>query len=236
MKKQKIFSLFVLMAIFNFAYSQALPKDNEYGSPLRFEESIQAFEQADSTNFPPKGAIVCIGSSSMRGWHKHIHEDLAPLTIIPRGFGGSNMNDALYYADRIVLKYKPRAVVVYEGDNDIAQDISPKQIHTKMQELVAKIHQSLPKCRIYFISIKPCPSRWQMQTKMTEANNLFKQECESNDLLTYIDIVTPMLGKDGKPKPEIFLDDDLHMKREGYYLWRDTVRPVLLKNELRYEN
>ena len=114
-----------------FAQDQELD-GKPYRDPTRFEQQIQAFETTDQQAFPPQNAIVCTGSSSMRGWHDTIADDLAPLTVIPRGFGGSNMNDALHYADRIALAYKPRAIVVYEGDNDIAQGIAlawPSHIH-----------------------------------------------------------------------------------------------------------
>jgi len=113
----------LLMGMFCLA-QKARSEGKEYGN-AKYEKEIQDFESADRKQFPPPGAIVCIGSSSMKGWHSTIVNDLAPLTIIPRGFGGSSMNDALHYVDRIVIPYKPRAVAVYEGDNDIADGISP---------------------------------------------------------------------------------------------------------------
>ena len=91
-----------------------------YPNPERFEKAVQAFEAKDKKDPPPASAIVCTGSSSMVGWHKTIRNDLAPLTVIPRGFGGSTMNDVLYYAERVAIPYRPRAILVYEGDNDIA--------------------------------------------------------------------------------------------------------------------
>ena len=111
-----------------FGRSAGSSDDKPYPSPERFEEAIQRYETEAGENPPPEGAIVCVGSSSMKGWHETIKTDLAPPTLIPRGFGGSNMNDALHYVDRIVLPYRPRAVIVYEGDNDVAQGITPEKI------------------------------------------------------------------------------------------------------------
>jgi lysophospholipase L1-like esterase len=207
----------------------------KYGNPERFEKEIRAFEEADKKQPPPQDGIVCIGSSSMRGWHETIKDDLAPLVIIPRGFGGSNMNDLLHYTDRIVLFYKPRAIVVYEGDNDIAQEISPKTIAETFRKFVKKVHAQLPECRIYFISIKPSISRWHLWPKMKEANGLIAAECSRDNRLTFVDVANPMLDDEGNPRKEIFADDKLHMNRNGYRIWRDLLKPILLGSELEYE-
>lgn len=219
------------------AYAKGNYSGKDYPDPsTRFVKTIEKFEMADAKKMPPEGAIVCIGSSSMRGWHTTIKDDLDPLTIIPRGFGGSNMNDALYYSDRIVIPYKPRAIVVYEGDNDVAQKVSPEQIADTTRAFVKKTHAALPDCRIYFLSIKPSIRRWDMWPKMVETNKLIEEICAEDDRLTYIDIATVMLDEKGIPKKDIFKKDDLHMTRGGYILWRDQVRPVLIEKELKFED
>jgi lysophospholipase L1-like esterase len=200
--------------------------------PNRFEKEIAAFE----TTTPVKlGGIVAYGSSSMRGWHKYIAEDLAPLTIVPRGFGGSNMNDALYFTDRVVLPVKPRAVLLYEGDNDIAGGHSVDETFGKYQQFVAKMHAALPTTRIYILSIKPSPSRSKQWPAAQELNARLQQMAKADPLITYIDVATPMLTSQGGLRDEIYLSDKLHMKREGYEIWRDAVRPVLMKTELAQE-
>ena len=231
-------SLLLLLASLNIqsiAQVSETDSNNKYPDPERFEQAIRQFEISDSLLAPPTGAIVCTGSSSMRGWHSTIKEDLSPLTVIPRGFGGSNMNDALYYADRIVLSYKPRAILIYEGDNDIAQGISPEVIKDTFLAFTKKIRKELPKCRIYFISIKPSISRWGMWPDMTEANRLIAKECKKNKRLKFIDVGSGMLDDTGEPLKEIFKEDMLHMEREGYLIWKDAVRKVIVKKELFYE-
>ena len=202
-----------------------------YPSPERFAGDIAAFEAADRAEPPPRGAIVGAGSSSMRGWHENIREDLAPLTVIPRGFGGSTMHDLLHYADRIVLPYRPRAVLLYEGDNDIAEGIPPRTVADTFGELTRKIHAALPGCRIYALAIKPSRARWDMWPRMKEANRLVASACAGDLRLTFVDVASPMLGEDGQPRPELFLPDNLHLNRRGYELWRDILRPVLLQRE-----
>ncbi len=218
-----------------FAQEPAVATAKAYGDPLRFEKAIENFEIGDLEQPPPQNAIVCIGSSSMRMWHSKIEDDLAPLTIIARGFGGSNMNDALHYADRIVIPYKPRAVVIYEGDNDVAQGIAPEIIVGKFHALVGKIHRHLPEARIYFLAIKPSIRRWKLWPKMMKANDLIAEACAKDKQLTFVDVASGMLDATGRPRKDIFYKDNLHMIRSGYIIWRDALKPVLIKAELPFE-
>ena len=206
-----------------------------YPDPARFEEQIASFEQADRQSFPPAGAVLCIGSSSMRGWHGTIREDLAPLTLIPRGFGGSNMNDVVHFADRVVLPYEPRAILLYEGDNDIAHGISPDTVMARFEELVSIVHSNFPEVRFYALAVKPSIARWSVWPAMAETNRRMQERCAKDARLTYIDIATPMLNRKGEPRAEIFVKDNLHLNRQGYEIWRDAVRPVLVTAESGHE-
>ncbi len=209
--------------------------DKAYPDPGRFEQAIMKFEKMDAASPAPVGAVVCVGSSSMRMWHDRIGQDLEPLTIIARGFGGSNMNDLLVYVDRVVIAYRPRAVVIYEGDNDIAQGVSPAMIARTFDDVVDRIHATLPDCRVYVLAIKPSPARWELWPMMQEANRLLKRSCSTDKRLTFIDVAGPMLGDDGRPRPELYVEDRLHMTRAGYEVWREAVRPVLVEAERGFE-
>jgi lysophospholipase L1-like esterase len=173
-----------------------------------------------------------MGSSSMKGWHAHITNDLAPLPIVAHSVNGSTMADALRYADSVVLPRQPRAVVIYAGDNDIARGVSPAKIAARFDTFVTKVHTELPACRIYFLSIKPSPARWKLWPNMTEANNLIAAACEKDARLTYVDVASGMLDASGSPDGKLFQPDRLHMNRRGYETWRDTLRPILLEKEL----
>lgn len=236
-RNRPLLTLFVaagFLAGLVFASPLRAAEGKEYGAP-KFEAEIRKFEAMDRTNLPPAGAIVCTGSSSMRMWHPTIAKDLVPLTVIPRGFGGSTMHDLLAYADRIILPYKPRAVVIYEGDNDTAQGIAPAKIAATFGELVAKIHGALPEARLYVLAIKPSIKRWNMWPRMLQANRLIAEQCAKDKRLTFVDVGAPMLGEDGQPRKDLFKPDDLHMTEKGYAIWRDTLRPVLLKTEAPFE-
>ena len=207
----------------------------EYPDPERFRPAIDAFLAADAEAPPPKGAIVATGSSSMRGWHDRIAEDLAPLTIIPRGFGGSNMKDVRHFLDELVLRHEPRAVLLYEGDNDAAAGATPEEILAHFDAIAAGIHEVLPRTRIYILAVKPSIRRWNLWDTMSATNAMLADRAGKDAHLTFIDVATPMLGEDGKPLPEIFVADNLHMNDAGYDIWRDTVRPVLVDAEVGYE-
>lgn len=210
-------------------------RSTDWRDPARFENAIQKFEQADAKQMPPENAVLCVGSSSIRMWHTALAEDLAPLTVIGRGFGGSNTNDLLHFADRIVINYKPRAVMIYEGDNDIAQGIKPYEVRAAYEVLLDKIENNLPGCRVYLLAVKPSPRRWGFWPKMAAVNEALADLAEENETVTYIDIATPMLGVDGKPRADLFIKDNLHLNRKGYELWRDTIRPILVEAERKYE-
>jgi len=202
-----------------------------YRHPDRYVEAIQNFEAADLLAPPRHGEIVFTGSSSMSGWKETIEEDFAPLVVILRGYGGSNLNDAGHYADRVVLPYKPRAVVLYAGENDLAQGIPLETVVDKFRLFVEKVHREQPQCRIYFLSLKPSIKRWNLWPIMQEANRLFAEECAKDERLMFVDVATGMLDDQGYPKKELFKEDDLHMKREGYAIWRDALRPILMNAE-----
>ena len=207
----------------------------EYPDPERFRGAIDAFQAAEAESMPPRGAVVATGSSSMRGWHGRIADDLAPLTIIPRGFGGSNMHDVRHFLDELVLRHEPRAVLLYEGDNDVAAGLTPEQILAEFDAIDSGVAERLPDTRIYILAVKPSIARWQLWTTMVATNDLLKARADNDPRLTFIDIATPMLGGDDKPLAEIFVADMLHMNGLGYDIWRDAVRGVLVEAERAYE-
>ena len=204
--------------------------------PTRFEEDIQAFEADAKASMPPEGAILVTGSSSIRRWSS-MEADLAPLTVIPRGFGGSAMADVLYFVDRLVIPYNPRAVVIYEGDNDTGRySVPPMTIAGELKQIVQKIHTALPQTRVYVMSVKPSLARWDNWDKAQETNELYQKFVASSDLLTYIDVATPFLRADGTVMDDIFVDDGLHLNEKGTRIWASTIKAVLMAGEAEHES
>ena len=203
--------------------------------PTRFEEAIQEFEAEDRAMMPPEGAIVVTGSSSIRRWHPSLKQDLAPLTVIPRGFGGSTMQDLEYFLDRIVIKYKPRAVVIYEGDNDTAYGVAPEEIVGRLESIVDRVHAEVPEARVYVMSVKPSLARVDVWDKAQEANMLSQRFADSHDLVSYIDVANPFLQSNGKVMDDIFIDDGLHLNEKGTQIWASTIKAALMEGEAQHE-
>jgi lysophospholipase L1-like esterase len=191
----------------------------------RWEADIQAFEAQDRVSPPPQGAILFVGSSSIRLWKTA--RDFADLPTINRGFGGSEMSDVVAFLDRIVLPYAPEDIVLYEGDNDIAKGKTAQRVFRDYRAFVDGVHANLPRARIHFIAIKPSLARWKLVETMRAANALVRAETENDPRLGYLDVDTPMLGTDGKPRPELFIDDGLHLSEAGYAIWNEVVRRTL---------
>jgi lysophospholipase L1-like esterase len=190
-----------------------------------FETEIVAFEKWDRQNAVPRDGILFVGSSSIRLWPTA--ESFPDLPVINRGFGGSTIADVNRYTDRIVLKYRPRTIVFYAGDNDIAGGKSPQQVFSDFKQFVEQVKKEMPDTNVIYLSIKPSPSRAKLWPKALQANSLIEEFMQSNPHRAYVDIATPMLGDDGKPRKELFLDDDLHMNEAGYKIWNDVLRSQL---------
>lgn len=194
-------------------------------NPARFAAEIEVFADWDSKNAFPHEAILFVGSSSIRMWPTA--ESFPNLPVINRGFGGAHISDVNHYVDQVVLKYRPRVVAFYCGDNDIADGKSPEQVLADFKQFVANVQESLPKTRIIYLPIKPSLARWDKWSRMEEANALVERLAENDKRLSYVDTATPMLGPDGRPRKELFLADGLHMNAAGYRLWSGILRTQL---------
>lgn len=197
----------------------------------RWEQAIRELEQHDNEHPTKSGGTVFVGSSSIRFWNlEKWFSGINPLPL-NRGFGGSQIADSTYFADRIILKYNPRLIVFYAGDNDIAAGKSAKQVATDFANFCQVIHDTRPETRIAFIAIKPSPSRWKFARTQIDANAAIRAQCNADERLEYIDIWSPMIGESGDPREELFRKDMLHLNEEGYRLWTDLVRPLLEKGK-----
>ena len=192
----------------------------------RWDKEIAAFEAQDKTNPPPKGAILFIGSSSIRLW-KTLAEDLPEHKVINRGFGGSQIEDSVYFVDRMVVPYQPKRIVMYAGGNDINANKTPEQVASDFKAFVTKVHAKLPETRIAYISIAGNPARWSQVERVKRANELIREFTRTDKRLQFIDVFPHMLGEDGKPLPDIFVEDRLHMNEKGYAIWKRVVGAAL---------
>ncbi len=223
---RQLFLIKFVIAIFGLTFlthCSILPLGGPSVDPLRFQDLIDEYGQADSLEPPLKNAVLFVGSSSIQGW-KSLKADFPEIDVINRGMGGSHMSDLNYYLDEVVFAYQPNAIVVYEGDNDIASGKSPKRVYKDFTKFMKQVRAKWPKLPIFFISIKPSIARVGVIENMAEANALIKTYIESQDNLYYVDVFTPMLDDKGQPRTDIFGHDGLHMNATGYALWTRVLK------------
>ena len=191
----------------------------------KWETEIKMLEASDRTNRPQAGCIVFVGSSSIKRW-KTLAADFPDRAVFNRGFGGSQLADSVNFANRIIIPYHPREVVIYAGGNDINAGKSPERVFGDFVALAQEIKGALPETKIAFISIAPNPSRWKEVEDVKATNALIERYCHRHHLI-FINVFPLMLGPNGQPRPDIFVSDGLHMNEKGYRIWRDAVRPYL---------
>jgi len=194
-----------------------------------WESEIRGFEEADRRAPPKPGVIVFTGSSSIRLW-RTLGQDMAPLAVVNRGFGGAQIDQVSHFAPRIILPYRPRAVVLYAGVDDLIFGKSPEEVFHEFQEFVALIHAALPQTWIYFVSIKPTRlfgSRW---SQMNRTNGLIEEFVRTQPRVQFIDVSTPLLDAKGNARPEYLKWDGLHPSRRGYDLMTSIIKPVLVRS------
>lgn len=190
---------------------------------LRWQSSMAAFAASDRAKAPATDGVLFVGSSTIRMWTDLAQDFRKQPVVINRGFGGSTMADCTYFVKQLVLQYKPRQVLVYAGDNDLAEGRTPEQVLESFQSFVRTVRQELPHAHIDYISIKPSPLRASLMPKVREANALLAAYVRTVPNAQYIDIFTPMLDATGAPRMELFGQDRLHMNEAGYDLWQSVI-------------
>jgi lysophospholipase L1-like esterase len=213
-------------AALNLSLFAQTTAENKQTPEAGWEKDIFAYETADRTNPPPQNAVLFVGSSSIRLWTDVTHA-FPGHKVFSRGFGGSQLSDSVAFADRIVTPYKPRLVLLYAGDNDIASGKSPERILRDFKAFVSKIHAALPDTRIAYIAIKPCPLREKYLDQVKTANQLIQEYATSDKRLLFVDVFTPMLTKEGRPRADLCLKDGLHPNAQCYELWASLLRPIV---------
>lgn len=195
-------------------------------TPDKWAADIDRFTAADAAQRPAPHGVVFVGSSSIRLWST-LAEDFPGIVTINRGFGGSELADSLFYADRIVLPHAPRLVVLYAGENDISAGKSPETVLADFQAFRTRVHAAQPGTRIIFLSIKESPSRAKVRAQVQAANRLIAADCATDRRCTFVDVATPLLDTAGGYRPELFQADQLHLKPAGYAIWTKVLVPHL---------
>ena len=193
-----------------------------------FLPEIKIFESKDSVDMPAKGQILLAGSSTFRLWTTY-KKDLSEFPVINRGFGGSQMNDLNFYFDRIVVKYEPKMILVYEGDNDLGAGENPDSVIREFKEFVQMVKLKLPKTKVVFCSIRPSLLRTAILDKQRIVNQGIKSFCKRQKRVYYLDIQKDFYLPNGNLMTDIFVADKLHLNQKGYGIWANATRKFLRK-------
>lgn len=218
--KTKLF-LFVVCVVFIFNATAQQPP---------FYDDIRAFKKQDSIKPPPQHAILFVGSSSFTKW-TDVQSYFPKYTIINRGFGGSTLPDVIRYANDIIFPYQPKEVVIYCGENDFAADdnTTAQMVFDRFRTLYGMIREEMKTIQVAYVSLKPSPSRRKYWPKMIEANKMIKDYISKQSHASFINVFDVMMNASHQPKPEIFLEDSLHMNAKGYAIWKKAIEPYLIK-------
>ena len=221
--KQFIYHLIALF-IFTTAVSTA------YAQQPPFYNDIQAFKKKDSASFPAKQAILFVGSSSFTKW-TDVQDYFPGYPILNRGFGGSSLPDLIRYAEDVIFPYQPKQIVIYCGDNDLAASdtVTVQMVVDRFETLFGMIRKRLGKVPVLYVSIKPSPSRSRLMPKMLETNMRIKQFLSKQRKTAFADVYHKMLNADGTPIKDLFVEDNLHMNKSGYAIWKEVIGPLLIK-------
>ena len=198
--------------------------------PLEWQEKVEVFEAAALDSPPPAEAALFIGSSSIRRWDT-LHEDMAPLPVIKRGFGGSRLFDSVYWADRLVLAHDPAVIVMFSGTNDLKGD-EPKsaaQVCMLFEQFVARIRDGECDAPIVYIAISPSKKRIEHFDLVLETNRQIASYCDTDESLHFVDTATSLLNDWGQPDMQWFDEDELHLNARGYALWTAHIKPLITR-------
>lgn len=216
---KKILSAFLLLC-FTIAFSQEK-------KPM-FWLDIQNFKKEDQQNPPPKDAILFLGSSSFTKW-TDVADYFPTKTIINRGFGGSRLTDLNDFADDLLSPYQPKQIIIYCGENDFADNhkLKAKVVVNRFKSFYKKIRERFPNIEVDYISIKYSPSREVIWPQMKEANKKIAAFMEKEPNAEFIDVTKAMQDANGNVRKDIFVEDMLHFKPEGYQIWTKVMTPYM---------
>ena len=206
--KKSLFLVLIFISSLGTSFAQQHP----------FEEEVRKLSaRFDSIGWTP-GATVFTGSSTIRMW-RSLSEISSGEAVLNTGFGGSKASDLERYLFPLVLKFDPKRVFIYEGDNDLWADVPAKEILNSLKQIVTRIHLVDPGTEIILIGAKPSPSRWEKKETYLAFNQLLNAYCDQADQVTYLDTWKALTDAAGNPRPELYLKDQLHLNADGYLIW-----------------
>jgi lysophospholipase L1-like esterase len=204
-------------------------------SAAAYQAEFRSFADEEQTDVFPARPILFYGSSSIRLWSTLRH-DFDGLPVINRGFGGSTLEECVELLDRLVAPVKPRAIVLYAGDNDLDQGASPETVLSRFERFAGGVRMKLGWTPVVYISVKPCPARFWNSAKIEAANELIARAISLRwREAVFVDIYQRMLDEHGAPRVALFDQDGLHLSPAGYAIWSEAIQQALAETGLQRE-
>jgi lysophospholipase L1-like esterase len=220
-------SIVLVLILASCALAQTKPatKPHNYA---RWEPNIARLEQQDAQEKPAKGGVMFVGSSTIVKW-KTLAADFPEAKPVNHGFGGNDICDSTYYADRIIFPLEPKTIFIRAGSNDIHGGKSAEQVFQDYKDFVAKVRTKLPDTTIVFIGLCPAPSRWDDRDATKKLDQLVEAYSKETPGLKYIEAYDMSLDANGNVREDLFVKDRLHFNEAGYKLLIERVRPFVPK-------
>ena len=211
--KKSIFLVLVFLSALSSSFAQQHP----------FEQEVRRLsEQLDSLGWNP-GTTVVTGSSTIRMW-RSLTEISGREVVLNTGFGGSKASDLERYLFPLVLKFDPKRVFIYEGDNDLWAGVAPEEILASLDRIVTRIQLAVPNAKIYLIGAKPSPSRWAKKDLYQSFNQQLEKYSQRKEGVSFIDTWATLTDSAGNARPELYIKDQLHLNEAGYILWNGVFK------------
>ncbi len=224
--------ILILVAIFLIGITvlsiRRIQKSLFSNHPVFFAEEVAAFTREDQVNPPPKGGILFIGSSIFREWSQ-LEEQMAPLPVFNRAFGGSRTWEVLHYMDNIVFPYEPKIIVYYCGSNDINALEKPEDIFQRIKQFSQNVNEKLPETQLYFVSINRAPEKIDKWHLVDTTNMLVKEYCSTTEKCEFIDVNPILFDKENQPRLELYQEDQLHLNDKAYEEFAAIIKPIIEK-------
>ena len=233
------FRCFVMFAFFAISMISVAPADEPHSKSgesaiahtgaARWEPTIKAFEASDATSRPPENAVLLVGGSNARRW-TDVDQYFPHHHVINRGFGGARLADVLHFADRIVLPYKPKTILLNAGGNDLSSGQSPEHIRDTARDFIAKVHGALPDSQIYHLGLPLVRRSFttpEVRAVLKKTNELLAELAATEEHVEFIDLAQPLLSDLGKFRPELYVSDGTHFSAEGYAIISRLLREQL---------
>jgi lysophospholipase L1-like esterase len=203
-----------------------LAQDSVYFRANEYKDQLEAYYKEDAKKFPEKGQILFVGSSTIKMW-KNLPSYFPNHKVLARGFGGSRMSDLLFHMQRLVLDYRPKQIVLYCGENDISNGVSPADLADDIKAFLRIVELQLPGVPILIIAIKPSPLLYKLIKKQQEANRIVCEYTSKKTHIKFLDLSTLMIDEKGIPQENLFLKDRLHLNEQSYQMWTKAIEPFL---------